>query len=62
MNGQISNERMEEIIRQAKDAAKIQDFTPCGMGLSPRTGFSAEVYKTTLATLVELETKKMLTE
>lgn len=51
----ISDERMKELIQQAKDAATIHDFTPCGMGLSPRAVFSNEVYKCTLATLVELE-------
>lgn len=58
----ISNERMRELISQAKDAALIHDFTPCGMGLAPRIGFSNEVYKTTLTTLVELEIKKAKTE
>lgn len=51
----ISDERMRELIQQAKDAATVHDFTPCGMGLSPRVGFSNEVYKATLSTLVEVE-------
>lgn len=51
----ISDKRIRELIETAKDAARISDFTPCGMGLAPRIGFSNEVYKATLATLVELE-------
>lgn len=56
----ISDERMRELIEQAKDAARISDFTPCGMGLAPRIGVSNEVYKTTLTMLVELEKARVV--
>lgn len=54
----ISDQRMRELVSQAKDAAMIHDFVPCGMGLAPRIGFSSEVYESTLKTLVELEAKR----
>jgi hypothetical protein len=56
--GDISNERMREIIEQAKDAAMIHDFTLCGMGLGPRVGFSNEVYRSTLTALISVEIGK----
>ena len=58
MTEKITDRRMGELIEQAKDAAKIEDFAPCAMGLPPRFGFSDEVYKITLSTLVELERGK----
>lgn len=54
----ISDQRMAEIIRQARNAATTG--VGGGDGSLYRETFSAEAYKATLNALVEIETRKSL--
>ena len=51
----ISLQRMEEIIKQAKEAAWITDESRDLLGMQRRRVFSEEVYRITLKALMEAE-------